>query len=144
MYAVGGNVMADIAAIGEMLSGLRQALEIVKFLTEHSQEEYGTRLTDLGRLLGAVRGQLFEAQTMAEFETSLQPTSTLVKFNDAYYEADESNHPTGEAYCMHCWETDVVKHHLHRWHENERVNICSHCQTKYLVGRTTFTYRGGL
>jgi hypothetical protein len=136
--------MADSAAIGEMLSGLRQALEIVKFLAEHSQEEYGNRLTELGQLLGSIRGQLFEAQTMAELETSLQATSALVKFNDAYYEADENNHPTGEAYCMHCWETDVVKHHLHRWHENERVNICSHCETKYLVGRTTFTYRGGL
>jgi hypothetical protein len=136
--------MADIAAIGEMLSGLRQALEIVKFLAEHSQEEYGERLTELGQLLGSIRGQLFEVQTMAELETSLQATSTLVKVNDAYFEADENNHPTGEAYCMHCWETDVVKHHLHRWHENERVNICSHCETKYLVGRTTFTYRGGL
>ena len=58
------------------------------------------------------------------------PNQCSVKFNDAYYEADERNHPTGEAYCMHCWETDVVKHHLHRWHENERVNICSHCETK--------------
>ena len=136
--------MADIAAIGEILSGLRQALEIVKFLAEHSQEEYGNRLTELGQLLGSIRGQLFEVQTMSELETSLQATSTLVKVNDAYFEADENNHPTGEAYCMHCWETDVVKHHLHRWHENERVNICSHCETKYLVGRTTFTYRGGL
>jgi hypothetical protein len=136
--------MADITAIGEMLSGLRQALEIVKFLAEHSQEEYGNRLTELGQLLGSIRGQLFEAQTMAELETSLQATSALVKLNDAYYETDENNHPTGEAYCMNCWETNVVKHHLHRWHENERVNICSHCETKYLVGRTTFTYRGGL
>lgn len=136
--------MADSAAIGEILSGLRQALEIVKFLVEHSQEEYGNRLTELGQLLGSIRGQLFEAQTMAELETSLQATSALVKLNDAYYDTDENNHPTGEAYCMHCWETDVVKHHLHRWHENERVNICSHCETKYLVGRTTFTYRGGL
>jgi hypothetical protein len=136
--------MADVAALGEMLSGLRQALEIVKFLAEHSQEEYENRLTELGQLLGSIRGQLFEAQTMAELETSLHATSALVKLNDAYYEADENNNPTGEAYCMHCWETDVVRHHLHRWHENERVNICSHCETKYLVGRTTFTYRGGL
>jgi hypothetical protein len=136
--------MADSAAIGEMLSGLRHALEIVKFLSEHSQEEYGNKVTELGQLLGSIRGQLFEAQTMAELETSLHATSALVKFNDAYYETDENNHPTGEAYCMHCWETDVVKHHLHRWHENERVNICSHCETKYLVGRTTFTRRGGL
>jgi hypothetical protein len=136
--------MADSATIGEMLSGLRQALEIVKFLAEHSQEEYGNRVSELGQLLGSIRGQLFEAQTMAELETSLQATSALVKLNDAYYETDEDNHPTGEAYCMHCWETDVVKRHLHRWHENERVNICSHCETKYLVGRTTFTYRGGL
>ena len=76
--------MADITAIGEMLSGLRQALEIVKFLAEHSQEEYGNRLTELGQLLGSIRGQLFEAQTMAELETSLQATSALVKLNDAY------------------------------------------------------------
>jgi hypothetical protein len=136
--------MADVAALGEMLSGMRQALEIVKFLAEHSQEEYENKLTELGQLLGSIRGQLFEAQTMAELETSLQATSALVKWNDAYFESDENNHPTGEAYCMHCWETNVVKHHLHRWHENERVNICSHCETKYLVGRTTFTLRGGL
>ena len=103
----------------------------VETYSRYSQEEYGNRLTELGQLLGVVRGQLFEAQTMAELEMSLQPTSALVKLNDAYYEADASNHPTGEAYCMHCWEADGVKHHLHRWYENERVNICSYCETKY-------------
>src|SRR4029453_4877238 len=107
--------MADIAAIDEMLSGLRQALEIVKFLAEHNQEQYGHKLTELGQMLGAIRGKLFEAQTMAELEKNFQTTSTLLKLNDAYYEVDENNHPTGEAYCMHCWEANVIKHHLHRW-----------------------------
>ena len=142
--------MADISAIGEMLSGLRRAIEIVKFLEEHApptQKEEGSKFAELVQLLGAIRGQLFEAQTMfevSELEQNLQTTSTLVKLNDAYYEVDENNHATGEAYCMHCWETNSLKRHLHHWYENDRVNICSLCETKYLVGRTTFTYRGGL
>jgi hypothetical protein len=142
--------MADMSAIGEMLSGLRRAIETVKFLEEHTsptQKEDGSKFTELVQLLGAIRGQLLEAQTMfevSELEKNLQVTSTLVKFHDAYYEVDEHNHPTGEAYCMHCWETNGLKRHLHRWYENDRVNICSLCETKYLVGRTTFTYRGGL
>jgi hypothetical protein len=129
---------------------LRRALEIVKFLEEHAlltQQENGSKFAELVQILGSIRAQLFEAQTMfevSELEKNLQPTNTLVKFNDAYYEVDENNHLTGEAYCMHCWETNCVRHHLHRWYENDRVNICSLCETKYLVGRTTFTYRGGL
>ena len=142
--------MADISALGEMLSSLRRALEIVKFLEEHAlltQQENGSKFAELVQILGSIRAQLFEAQTMfevSELEKNLQSTNTLVKFNDAYYEVDENNHLTGEAYCMHCWETNCVRHHLHRWYENDRVNICSLCETKYLVGRTTFTYRGGL
>jgi hypothetical protein len=142
--------MADSSAIGEMLSGLRQAIEMVKFLEEHvscTQKEHQSKFTEVVQLLGSMRGQLFELQTLSEvseLEKNLQSTTTLIKLNDAYYEVDENNHPTGEAYCMHCWETNCVKHHLHRWYENDRVNICSHCETKYLVGRTTFTYRGGL
>jgi hypothetical protein len=142
--------MADMAAIGEMLSALRRAIELVKSLEEHAspaEQEHRGKFTALIQILGAMRGQLFEFQTtfeLAEAEKDIQETSTLVKLNDAYYEVDENNRPTGEAYCMHCWETNLVKHHLHRWYENERVNICSHCETKYLVGRTTFTYRGGL
>jgi len=142
--------MAESSTIGEMLSGLRHAIEIVKFLEEHAsptEKEHERKFAELVQLLGSMRGQLFELQTLSEvseLEKNLQSTTTLVKLNDAYYEVDEHNRPTGEAYCMHCWETNLVKHHLHRWHENERVNICSHCETKYLVGRTTFTYRGGL
>ena len=142
--------MADISAIGEMLSGLRQAIEIVKFLGEHAtsaKQEDGSKFAELVQILGSMRGQLFELQTIVEFselEKNIQETSTLVKLNDAYYEADEHNKPKGEAYCMHCWETNVAKHHLHRWHENERVNTCSHCETKYLVSRTMFVRGGGL
>ena len=136
--------MADIAAIGEMLSGLRQAIELVKSLEAHIPQEQRSKGAELVQILGSLRGQLFEAQTLLELETNLQETSTLIKLNDAYYETDAESHPTGEAYCMHCWETNRVKNHLHRWYESERVNICSVCETKYLVGRTTFTYRGGL
>jgi len=142
--------MSDISALEGMLSSLRQALEIVRFLQEHAsptQKEHEDKYTEVAQILGSMRGQLFELQTLSQItdlEKDLQSTTTLVKLNDAYYEVDEHSHPTGEAYCMHCWETNLVKHHLHRWHENERVNICSHCETKYLVGRTTFTYRGGL
>ncbi len=142
--------MADITAIGEMLSSLRQAIEMVKFLEEHmapTQQEHESKFAELIQMLGAMRGQLFELQTVVEFselEKNLQSSDTLVKLNDAYYETDENNKPKGEAYCMHCWETNRVKNHLHRWYENERVNICSLCQTKYLVGRTTFVQGGGL
>jgi hypothetical protein len=142
--------MAESSAIGEMLSSLRQAIEMVKFLEEHAsptQKEQESKFTELIQLLGSMRGQLFELQTIVEFselEKNLQSTDALVKLNDAYYEVNEHNRPTGEAYCMHCWETNRVKSHLHRWYENDRVNICSLCETKYLVGRTTFTHRGGL
>jgi hypothetical protein len=136
--------MADMAAIGEMLSGLRQAIELVKSLEEHIPQEQRIKSTELVQILGSLRGQLFEVQTLFELEKNLQETNTLIKLDDAYYEVDKNNRPTGEAYCMHCWETNLVKHHLHRWYENDRVNVCSHCETKYLVGRTTFTYRGGL
>jgi hypothetical protein len=136
--------MADIAAIGEMLSGLRQAIELVNSLEEHIPPEQRSKGTELVQILGSLRGQLFEMQTLSELEKNLQESSTLVKLNDAYYEADAYNHPTGEAYCMHCWETNRAKNHMHRWYQNEHVNICAVCDTKYHVGRTTFTYRGGL
>jgi hypothetical protein len=141
--------MADSSAIEEMLSSLRQAMEIVKFLEEHAsstQKEEKSKFIELIQILGSLRGQLFEAQTIDEFselEKNLQSSDRLIKLNDAYYEVDEHNHPTGEAYCMHCWETNLARHHLHRWYENDRVNICSHCATKYLVNRTTFVRGGG-
>jgi hypothetical protein len=116
-------------------------------LGDRCKNIFGSALTELIQMLGSMRGQLFELQTIVEFselEKNLQSTDTLVKLNDAYYEVNEHNRPIGEAYCMHCWETNHVKSHLHRWYENERVNICSLCETKYLVGRTTFTHRGGL
>jgi hypothetical protein len=142
--------MAESSAIEEMLSGLRHAIEIVKFLEEHTsstQKEHESKFTELVQILGSMRGQLFELQTVVEFselEKNLQSSDALVKLNDAYYEADEHNKPQGEAYCMHCWETNRVKNHLHRWYENDRVNICARCETKYLVNRTTFSRGGGL
>ena len=144
----GGGNMADSAALGEMLSTLRQAIETVKFLEEHAlSKEHGSKFTELVQILGSMRGQLFELQTVfevSELEKDLQSTTTLVKLHDAYYEVDEHHRPTGEAYCMHCWETNGVKNHLHRWYENDRVNICALCETKYLVNRTTFSRGGGL
>src|SRR5262249_19534035 len=127
--------MGDIAAIEEMLAGLRQAIELVKSLEEHIPQEQRSKSAELVQILGSLRGQLFEAQTLSALEKNLQETNALVKLNDAYYEADAQSHPTGEAYCMHCWETNRVKNHLHRWYENERVNVCAVCDTKYLVGR---------
>ncbi len=44
--------MADITAIGEMLSSLRQAIEMVKFLEEHmapTQQEHESKFAELHR-----------------------------------------------------------------------------------------------
>jgi hypothetical protein len=149
-----GGDMADIAAIVEALSGVRNAIDIVRFLQENTSSIDETtnhrKLADLMQLLVEIRGQLSEARTVfeiTELEENFQSKDSLdslVKMNDAYYEIDSKERATGDPYCMHCWETERRKHHLHNFYQDSNVNICSICETKYLKRRTMDIYRGGL
>jgi hypothetical protein len=141
--------MAEITVITAALAGIKHATDLVRLLRESNtsleQAEQKFKLADLIETLAETRMRLAEIQEVLlekdqkikDLEDAFQSNSSLIKVNDAYYEVDLLGVTSGEAYCMHCWEANHKKYHLHHFHTNATQNICPSCKTVYAthIGR---------
>ena len=134
--------MPDIGTISAALTSLKTAMEITKTVREADQSlqlsEMKVALADLYSSLADVRVEVTELQEqirgkderISELENQLEIRETVVKHGDAYYKQNESGNPTGEAYCLRCWEND---HHLRTLINtaNRTQSACPTCRSVY-------------
>jgi hypothetical protein len=102
------------------------------------REELFRLQTENQELQQKLRTQEFEKnQRIEELEEALRSKDSLIKVDDAYYVAGPGGHPSGEPYCMHCWEVTHKKYHL-KYTRLIRIekNICPNCDCKYEVDKT--------
>lgn len=141
--------MPDIAAIATILSSLKTATDIAKFLreTDLSMEraELKLKLADLIGALADTKMELADLQEVildkdkhiAALEDAFQAKDTLIRFNDAMYASDADGNPTGVAFCLRCWETDHQQRQLVSDPSATRLmNICTACGHKYQAGHS--------
>lgn len=135
--------MPDIAAIGTILSSLKTATDIAKFLRETDlsleRAELKLKLADLVSALADAKIEMASVQEVVaekdkriqELENAFQSKDTLVRSRDAYYRKGDDGQPIGEPYCVRCWDVDHKQYRLQHEPKDRFVKVCSVCGTRY-------------
>lgn len=139
--------MPDITTIATVLSSLKTATDIAKFLRESDvsieRAELKLKLADLISALAETKIELAELQEtisgkdkrIAEIEEAFQLKDSLVRRGDAMYAKDSNGEPIGVAYCLRCWETEHKQRQLvHDPVHMRAPNSCTSCGQKYSYG----------
>jgi len=133
--------MPDITVISAALTSLKAATDIAKILRESDlsleKAELKLKLADLISALADIKIELTEVQEViikkdkriAEIEEAFETKGTLIRKDDAYYEADVEGNPFGIPYCLRCWENDHRKRQL--VHHSRQTTICASCGHHY-------------
>jgi hypothetical protein len=140
--------MPDITSIAAILSSIKTATDIAKFLRESDlsleRAELKLKLADLVGALAEAKMELAGIQEtlsakdkqIASLEEAFESKDSLVRRYDAYYLADENGNPTGTAYCLRCWENDHKKRQLVEDAKEWRKHVCTACGHRYGGDRT--------
>ena len=135
--------MPDIAAISAVLSSLKTATDIAKFIRESDlsleRAELKLKIADLVGALADVKLELVELQEtfagkeqrIRELEEAFQAKDTLVRRYDAYYRTNTEGQPVGVPYCLRCWENDHKQRQLVYDAKEYRIRICTSCGHRY-------------
>ena len=135
--------MADISTISAILSSLKTATDIAKFLRESDlsleRAELKMKLAELVSALAEAKIELSEVQEsliekdkrIAELDEAFQSKDLLVRDRDAYYITDEDGNPTGVPFCLRCWENDHKKRQLVQYAKNFGIQVCTTCGHQY-------------
>lgn len=149
--------MSELLVVSSILSSLKTATDIAKFLRETDlsveKAEMKLKLADLVSSLADAKMQITDVQEVLaerekrirELEEAFQSKDLLVKVKDVYFSLDENNKPYGEAYCAKCWEVEHKKFHLFsELAKNEMgfVRTCVACKTQYLSRNTYLNLNG--
>jgi len=71
-----------------------------------------------------------------KLSAALEKRADITKHLDAYYLSTGNSTPTGEPYCLRCWEVDWCLVHLTR--RSNDTNCCPHCDRQYRADMTPF------
>jgi len=133
--------MPDIASIAAILSSIKTATDVAKFLRESDvsleKAELKLKLADLVSALAEAKMSLTEIQEtlsakdkrIAELEEAFQSKDSLSRHYDAYYTTDKDGKPVGVAFCLRCWENDRRKRQL--VHDAKGGRVCTTCGQRY-------------
>ena len=135
--------MPDIGVIGAVLSSIKTATEIAKYVRETDfgldKAELKLKLADLVSSLADAKMELTSLQDVidskdkeiAELKDAFEGKDKLVRSYDGYYLADDDGKPTGDAFCAFCWEESHKQRRLAYSPTNHRVRRCNVCKTEY-------------
>lgn len=135
--------MPDIASIGAVLSSLKTATEIAKFIRESDlsieRAELKLKVAELVSALADVKLELVELQEafvkkddrIRALEEAFQTKDSLVRRRDAYYRLDERGEPVGVPYCLRCWENDHKQRQLVHEAKDRHTRVCTTCGHRY-------------
>jgi hypothetical protein len=133
--------MPDIVSIAAVLSSIKTATDVAKFLRESDlsleKAELKLKLADLVSALAEAKMSLADIQEtlsakdkrIAELEEAFQSKDSLVRRYDAYYATDKDGNPVGVAFCLRCWENDRRKRQL--VYDTKGARVCTTCGQHY-------------
>lgn len=137
--------MGGFADIHGVLYTLRTATQIAKSIlsadTAIEKAELKLKIADLMTQLAEAQTDVIEIDQqqdemrkhIAELEKALENKSKVTLNGDAYYEIDENHNPTGNPYCLRCWEVDHKLVHLAFM---QGTKYCPSCKRTYDIHRT--------
>ncbi|GLQ87859.1 hypothetical protein [Dyella flagellata] len=129
-------------------ASLKTAMDIGKAMLDakgaYEQADLRLKIAELMGELATARGTLADAEDAARqrdaeikrLNEALQIKSIIVKDGDAYFDIDADGKPTGEAYCMRCWQADHRLFHLSYPRRMDHPTVCPQCKTQYNFYRT--------
>jgi hypothetical protein len=135
--------MPDITAIGSILSSLKTATDIAKFLRESDisieRAELKLKLAELTMALADVKLEISSIQEtvterdrrIQELEEAFQRKDAIVRKRDAYHSLSPSNEAIGEPMCLRCWDVDHKLYQLHFDAKDHSVKVCPACKATY-------------
>lgn len=135
--------MADFGTIAAVLNNIKVATDIAKAIREsdHSIEraELKLKLAEMISALADAKIEVTDVQQLisekerqiAELEEAFQTKDALVKRFDAYYHVDSDGAPTGEPFCMSCWQVKHKKFNLQQLVSDRYVRVCVACGNQY-------------
>jgi hypothetical protein len=134
--------MADIAAISAFLTSIKNATDIAKVLrtldASVAQADLKFKIAELVEALADAKISAAELQGLLEekdkeiarLTEALALTAEVVKGGDAYFKKTADGKPSGEPFCVHCWENKKHLYHLVRGARSNRM-VCPTCKSDY-------------
>jgi len=135
--------MPDLSVIGSVLTSLKTATDIAKFLRESDfsleKAELKLKLAELMSALADAKMEMSSVQDgiaererrIAELEEAFQRKAKVIRDRDAYYEMGEDGKPTGQPMCIRCWDVDHKLYELHSEAKDHFVKVCPACKSRY-------------
>ena len=132
--------MPDIATIGAILTSLKTATEIAKAIKDLDatveKAELKLKLADLlgsladAKIAGVELQELLQEKQkeIERLREALAFKARVVKAGDAYFLKNDTGLPSGEPYCVHCWEGEHALFHL--VHGAGAMWRCTHCNSE--------------
>src|SRR5688572_29585597 len=108
--------MPDVAALTAIGSNIKVAFDLGKLILDAKGQldtaQLTLRLAEMISALAIARMELADVQEellskdarIRELESALDARATVVRQYDAYYAMNADGKPTGQPYCMACWE----------------------------------------
>jgi hypothetical protein len=136
--------MADPATIASFFASLKAATDIAKAIRgidlKVQNAELNLKLADLLGSLADARIAAAELQeSLQEKEKEIERLNEavrlkaeVIKSSDAYFLKDASGKPSGEPFCVPCWEAKKELFHLtHAYINHVGCWICPHCKNTF-------------
>ncbi len=135
--------MADLATITAILGNLKLATDIAKAIRDSDisveRAELKLKLAEMIGALADAKIEVTEVQQLlvekerelAELKDAFQSKDNLVKRYDGYYRVDEHGNPTGEPYCVSCWQTKQKRYNLQYLAGDRTIKVCVSCGSKF-------------
>ena len=132
-----------IAEITATFASLKTALDIGKAITAAGNAvEVATLRLQLADLMGALAdakismiGVMEQVEVrekeIARLNDALANKAKVERRNGAYYELDSEGKPSGDPYCMNCWERSHELAHLSVPRFANEECVCPRCKSKF-------------
>jgi hypothetical protein len=139
--------MPDAAAISAVITSLKAATDIAKFIrqtdTALEQAELKNKLADMIGALADAKFQAVEVRDelaikdarIAELEDAFRAKEKLIRREDAYYHTDDAGAAIGAPLCARCWDVDHRQYRL-VFNASTYFNDCVVCKAHYTHGKT--------
>jgi hypothetical protein len=132
-----------ITVITAVLTSLKTATDIAKSLRETNsaleKAELRLQLAEIISALADAKIQVVDLRDtitlkdaqLTALEQAFAAKDTLVRHYDAFYRVDQEGKPTGNPYCLRCWDVDHRQSPLVESALTHGTHYCPVCKTNY-------------
>jgi len=135
--------MPDMSVVSTIFTSIKTATDIAKLLKDADfsleKADLKLKIAELVSALADVKMQTTEMQDVLssrdlqikELKDSLELKCKVTKLGDAYYKLNDDGKPTGDPFCLNCWESKNKLLHLSSSATGMYIRSCPSCKTNY-------------